>query len=116
MDTIEFGKDSFEFSYKKSYGVYSYNELVVIEYHKPYVVLYVGSKKLLFQMNLCAILECLPTDFLLINRKTIVNMQHAISIIEQEKRHYIQLDNDKFYEISYRKVTGVKYSFMRKNI
>lgn len=115
MDKIEFNEDSFLFYYKKNCGINSYNELVVIEYHKPYVVLYVGSNKLLFQMNLCAILERLPSHFLLINRKTIVNMQHAISIIVQEKRHYIQLDNDKSYKISYRKVARVKDSFMRKN-
>lgn len=115
MDKIEFDKDSFLFSYKKNCGINSYDELVVIEYHKPYVVLYVGSSKLLFQMNLCDVLECLPSHFLLINRKTIINMQHAIGIVVREKRHYIQLGNDEFYEISYRKVAKVKESFMKGN-
>lgn len=115
MDKIEFGKDHFLFSYKKNCGTNSYNELIAIEYHKPYIVLYVGSTKLLFQMNLCDILECLPSHFLLINRKTIINMQHAIGIVVREKRHYIQLDNGDSYEISYRKVAKVKENFMRRN-
>lgn len=114
MDKIEFGKDHFWFSYKKNCGTKSYNELVVIEYQKPYIVLYVGSNKLLFQMNLCDVLECLPSYFLLINRKTIINIQHAIGIVVHEKRHYIQLDNDEFYEISIRRVTMIKKAFMLK--
>lgn len=40
MDKIEFGKDHFLFSYKKNCGTNSYNDLVVIEYQKPYIVLY----------------------------------------------------------------------------
>lgn len=115
MDKIEFGKDNFLFSYKKSCGTTSYNELIAIEYQKPYIVLYIGSNKLLFQMNLCDVLECLPSHFLLINRKTIVNMQHVIGIVVREKRHYIQLDNDESYEISYRKVVKVKENFMKRN-
>lgn len=115
MDKIEFGKDHFLFSYKKNCGTNSYNELVVIEYHKPYIVLYVGNNKLLFQMNLCDVLECLPSHFLLINRKTIINMQHVTGIVVREKRHYLQLDNDEFYEISYRKVVKVKENFMKRN-
>lgn len=115
MDKIEFGKDNFLFSYKKSCSTNSYNELVVIEYHKPYIVLYIGSNKLLFQMNLCGVLKCLPSHFLLVNRKTIVNMQHAIGIVVGEKRHYIQMDNDESYEISYRKVAKVKENFMKRN-
>lgn len=115
MDKIEFGKDHFLFSYKKNCGTNSYNDLVVIEYQKPYIVLYIGNNKLLFQMNLCDVLECLPSYFLLINRKTIINIQHAIGIVVREKRHYIQLDNDEFYEISYRKVVKVKEHFMQIN-
>lgn len=115
MNKIEFCKDHFLFSYKRNCGTHSYNELVVIEYQKPYIVLYIGSNKLLFQMNLCDVLECLPFYFLLINRKTIVNMQHAISIVVRGKRHYIQMDNDASYEISYRKVAKVKENFMRRN-
>lgn len=115
MNKIEFCKDHFLFSYKRNCGTHSYNELVVIEYQKPYIVLYIGSNKLLFQMNLCDVLECLPFYFLLINRKTIVNMQHAIGIMVRGKRHYIQMDNDASYEISYRKVAKVKENFMRRN-
>lgn len=115
MNKIEFCKDHFLFSYKRNCGTHSYNELVVIEYQKPYIVLYIGSNKLLFQMNLCDVLECLPSHFLLINRKTIINMQHAIGIVVRGKRHYIQLDNGESYEISYRKVAKVKENFMRRD-
>lgn len=114
MDKIEFGKDHFLFSYKKNCGTNSYNELIAIEYQKPYIVLYVGSKKLLFQMNLCYILESLPSHFLLINRKTIINMQHAIGIIVREGGIYIQMDNDEFYNISIRRIPVIKKAFMLK--
>lgn len=114
MDTIRFDKDKFLLSHKKSCVSYSYKDLIAIEYEKPYLVLRVDKSRLVFQMNLCVILEKLPSHFLLVNRNTIINMQHTVCIIVQEKRHYIQMDNEEFYKISYRRVVLIKESFMRK--
>lgn len=114
MNTITFEKERFLFSHKKNCGVFSYSELTAIEYYKPYIVLQVGSNRLVFQMSLCAVLENLPSYFQLVNRNTIINMQHTVGIIVREKRYYIQMDNEEFYKISYRRVVEIREHFMRR--
>ncbi|WP_455592711.1 LytTR family transcriptional regulator DNA-binding domain-containing protein [Bacteroides sp.] len=114
MDMIRFDEDKFLLSHKKSCVSYLYKDLIAIEYEKPYIVLRVDSNKLVFQLSLCTILEKLPSYFLLVNRNTIINMQHTVGIIIREKRYYIQMDNEELYKISVRKVVEVKESFMRK--
>lgn len=115
MDTIKFEKDKFLFSYKKSCESYSYENLIAIEYEKPYIVLRVDKSKLVFQMNLCEVLEKLPFHFQLVNRSTIINMERAIRVISQNKEYFIQMDNELVYKISCRKVAVVKENFMRKD-
>ena len=73
MDKIEFREDKITFSYKKSYGECLYQDLIAVEYSKPYCILQIGGRNsILFLISLRVILEKLPADFLLINRGIIV--------------------------------------------
>ena len=68
MDKIEFREDKITFSYKKSYGECLYQDLIAVEYSKPYCILQIGGRNsILFLISLRVILEKLPADFLLIN-------------------------------------------------
>jgi hypothetical protein len=44
MDKIEFREDKITFSYKKSYGECLYQDLIAVEYSKPYCILQIGGR------------------------------------------------------------------------
>ena len=109
MDKIEFREDKITFSYKKSYGECLYQDLIAVEYSKPYCILQIGG------ISLRVILEKLPADFLLINRGIIVNKERIVDCVLQDGAYHIKMDNNKIYRISTRKLATVKKCFMVQN-
>ena len=107
MDKIEFREDKITFSYKKSYGECLYQDLIAVEYSKPYCILQI--------ISLRVILEKLPADFLLINRGIIVNKERIVDCVLQDGAYHIKMDNNKIYRISTRKLATVKKYFMVQN-
>ena len=115
MDKIEFREDKITFSYKKSYGECLYQDLIAVEYSKPYCILQIGGRNsILFLISLRVILEKLPADFLLINRGIIVNKERIVDCVLQDGAYHIKMDNNKIYRISTRKLATVKKYFMYK--
>lgn len=113
MDKIEFREDKITFSYKKSYGECLYQDLIAVEYSKPYCILQIGGRNsILFLISLRVILEKLPADFLLINRGIIVNKERIVDCVLQDGAYHIKMDNNKIYRISTRKLATVKKYFM----
>lgn len=109
MDKIEFREDKITFSYKKSYGECLYQDLIAVEYSKPYCILQIGGRNsILFLISLRVILEKLPADFLLINRGIIVNKERIVDCVLQDGAYHIKMDNNKIYRISTRKLATVK--------
>ena len=105
MDKIEFREDKITFSYKKSYGECLYQDLIAVEYSKPYCILQIGGRNsILFLISLRVILEKLPADFLLINRGIIVNKERIVDCVLQDGAYHIKMDNNKIYRISTRKL------------
>ena len=101
MDKIEFREDKITFSYKKSYGECLYQDLIAVEYSKPYCILQIGGRNsILFLISLRVILEKLPADFLLINRGIIVNKERIVDCVLQDGAYHIKMDNNKIYRIS----------------
>ena len=116
MDKIEFREDKITFSYKKSYGECLYQDLIAVEYSKPYCILQIGGRNsILFLISLRVILEKLPADFLLINRGIIVNKERIVDCVLQDGAYHIKMDNNKIYRISTRKLATVKKYFMVQN-
>ena len=96
MDKIEFREDKITFSYKKSYGECLYQDLIAVEYSKPYCILQIGGRNsILFLISLRVILEKLPADFLLINRGIIVNKERIVDCVLQDGAYHIKMDNNK---------------------
>ena len=113
MDKIEFREDKITFSYKKSYGECLYQDLIAVEYSKPYCILQIGGRNsILFLISLRVILEKLPADFLLINRGIIVNKERIVDCVLQDGAYHIKMDNNKIYRISTRKLATVKKYFI----
>lgn len=112
MYAIKLSEDNFLLSYKKECGIYSYNELAVIEYCKPYIILRVGDNKFVYQASLYVILEKLPSYFQLVNRGTIINMKRAIGTTMHDHRCCVLMDTGEFYKISIRKVSMIKKLFI----
>lgn len=97
MDKIEFREDKITFSYKKSYGECLYQDLIAVEYSKPYCILQIGGRNsILFLISLRVILEKLPADFLLINRGIIVNKERIVDCVLQDGAYHIKMDIIKF--------------------
>ena len=116
MDKIEFREDKITFSYKKSYGECLYQDLIAVEYSKPYCILQIGGRNsILFLISLRVIMEKLPADFLLINRGIIVNKERIVDCVLQDGAYHIKMDNNKIYRISTRKLATVKKYFMVQN-
>ena len=116
MDKIEFREDKITFSYKKSYGECLYQDLIAVEYSKPYCILQIGGRNsILFLISLRVILEKLPADFLLINRGIIVNKERIVDCVLQDGAYHIKMDNNKIYRISTRKLATVRKCFREKN-
>ena len=116
MDKIEFREDKITFSYKKSYGECLYQDLIAVEYSKPYCILQIGGRNsILFLISLRVILEKLPADFLLINRGIIVNKERIVDCVLQDGAYHIKMDNNKIYRISTRKVAILKRTLMAKS-
>ena len=116
MDKIEFREDKITFSYKKSYGECLYQDLIAVEYSKPYCILQIGGRNsILFLISLRVILEKLPADFLLINRGIIVNKERIVDCVLQDGAYHIKMDNNTIYRISTRKLATVKKYFMVQN-
>ena len=111
MDKIEFREDKITFSYKKSYGECLYQDLIAVEYSKPYCILQIGGRNsILFLISLRV-----PADFLLINRGIIVNKERIVDCVLQDGAYHIKMDNNKIYRISTRKLATVKKYFMVQN-
>ena len=91
MDKIEFREDKITFPYKKSYGECLYQDLIAVEYSKPYCILQIGGRNsILFLISLRVILEKLPADFLLINRGIIVNKERIVDCVLQDGAYHIR--------------------------
>lgn len=100
MDKIEFREDKITFSYKKSYGECLYQDLIAVEYSKPYCILQIGGRNsILFLISLRVILEKLPADFLLINRGIIVNKERIVDCVLQDGAYHIKMDNNKIWQL-----------------
>ena len=93
MDKIEFREDKITFSYKKSYGECLYQDLIAVEYSKPYCILQIGGR----------------------NRGIIVNKERIVDCVLQDGAYHIKMDNNKIYRISTRKLATVKKYFMVQN-
>lgn len=116
MDKIEFGEGKITFSYKKSYGDCLYQDLIAVEYGKPYSKIQIeGRSSILFLISLCDVLEKLPANFLLINRGIIVNIEHVTDLVCLDGVYHVKMDNNKIYRISTRKVAILKRALMAKN-
>lgn len=116
MDKIEFGEGKITFSYKKSYGDCLYQDLIAVEYGKPYCMIQIeGRGSVLFLISLHDVLEKLPANFLLINRGIIVNIEHVTDFVCLDGVYHVKMDNNKIYRISTRKVAILKRTLMAKN-
>lgn len=115
MDKIEFREDKITFSYKKSYGECLYQDLIAVEYSKPYCMIQIeGRGDILLLISLRDVLKKLPANFLLINRGIIVNIEHVTDFVCLDGAYHVKIDNDKIYRISTRKVSIAKRFLMAK--
>lgn len=111
MDILDFKEDCIIYSNKRNLLKASYEDILVVEYDKPFVCFYLKDRKFLLQRSLESVAKSLKEYFIQINRRVIVNMKHVDRIIYQQRSYWIMMKNDVQYKISERREKIVRDAF-----
>lgn len=116
MENFSIQKDgSFIVSDKKSIYKYSLNLLEVIVCDKPYLELHVQNRVFLIKRSIKSITDTLPSFFIQVSRKDLVNVHFIESITIKDNQYFLQTIQGKTLEVSQRRYNQV-LSVVKKHI
>ena len=111
MDILDFKEDYFIYSTKGNSYKVLYQDLLVVEYDKPLVCLYMKANKFIIQRSLEFVCKSLKEYFVQVNRQVVINMKYIECIICEQNSYWVIMKNGAQYKISGRREKIVRDAF-----